>query len=61
VKTLVILSERELAQGGTVGDLTPAIAEAELIPIQTRALGSQAEINRWRSQVETIEDQPRAR
>jgi len=36
---------RELAQGGTVGDLTPAIAEAELIPIQTRAPGSQAGIN----------------
>ena len=50
---------RELAKGGTVGDLTPAIAEAQLIP-NTNPRGSEAEqeINRWRRQVETIEDQP---
>lgn len=50
---------RELAQGGTVGDLTPAIAEAELIPnTNPRASEAGQEINRWRRQVETIEDQP---
>ena len=50
---------RELAKGGTVGDLTPAIAEAELIPSSNpRGLEAEQEINRWRRQIETIEDQP---
>lgn len=50
---------RELAQGGTVGDLTPAIAEAELIPsTNPRGLEAEQQINRWRRQIETIEDQP---
>ena len=50
---------RELAQGGTIGDLTPAIAEAELIPDNNpRAQEAKQEINRWRRQVQTIEDQP---
>lgn len=50
---------RELAQMGTVGDLTAAIAEASLIPDSNpRATEAQREINSWRRQVETIEDQP---
>lgn len=50
---------RELAQGGTVGDWTSAIAAAELIPdTNPRAEEAKQEINRWRGQVETIEDRP---
>jgi len=49
----------QLAQGGSIKDLNAAIAEAKLIPA-TNPLASQAaeQINRWRSQVETIEDRP---
>ena len=50
---------RGLAQQGTVGDLTAAIKEAELIrDTNPRASEAQQEINRWRQRVETIEDSP---
>ncbi len=50
---------RELAQPGTVPDLTAAIAEASLIPdTNPRTSEAKQEINRWRQQVETFEDQP---
>ncbi len=50
---------RELAQGGTIGDLTAAIAQAEVIPDNNpRAIEARGEVNRWRTKVETIEDRP---
>lgn len=50
---------RQLAQPGTVGDLTAAIAEAELIPRSNpRWDEAQREIDRWTRQVETSEDRP---
>ncbi|MBW4615105.1 MAG: chromosome segregation ATPase [Desmonostoc vinosum HA7617-LM4] len=50
---------RTFASQGTVNDLTAAIAEAELIPSNNpRASEAKQEVGRWRSQVETIEDQP---
>lgn len=50
---------RELAQGGTVGDFNAAIAEASLIPSNNpRASEAKQEMDDWRRQVETIEDQP---
>jgi len=50
---------RELAQGGTLGDLTAAITEAQLIPeTNPRADEARQEIDSWRRQVETIEDRP---
>lgn len=50
---------RQLAQGGTIGDLTAAITEAQLISdTNPRASEVRAEINRWRQRVETIEDRP---
>ena len=50
---------REIAQRGNIEDLTPAIAEAERIPdTNPRAQEAKEEINRWRRQMQTIEDQP---
>ena len=50
---------RELAEGGTVGDLTSAIAQAEVVPENNpRAIEAKGEVNRWRTKVETIEDRP---
>jgi len=50
---------RQLARGGTIGDLTAAITEAQLISDSNpRASEVRTEINRWRGQVETIEDRP---
>lgn len=50
---------RELSQGGTIGDLTAAITEAQLIPeTNPRADEARQEIDSWRRQVETIEDRP---
>ncbi|WP_009634132.1 hypothetical protein [Synechocystis sp. PCC 7509] len=50
---------RELAKGGTVGDLTAAIAQAEVVPERNpRAIEAKNEVNRWRTKVETIEDRP---
>lgn len=50
---------RELAKGGTVGDLTAAIAQAEVVSDNNpRAEEANTEISRWRSKVETIEDRP---
>jgi len=44
---------------GNRGGFNTAIAEAELIPnTNPRASEAGQEINRWRRQVETIEDQP---
>lgn len=53
---------RQLAQGGTVGDLTAAITEAQLIAdTNPRAAEAQSDINRWQRQVQTIEDRPTLR
>lgn len=50
---------RELAQRATVKDLKAAITEAKLIPeVNPRYSEASAQINRWRSQIETIEDRP---
>jgi hypothetical protein len=50
---------RNLAQQGTVTDLTAAIVEAQLIAdTNPRSSEAKQEINRWRQQVETIEDRP---
>jgi len=50
---------RDLAQQGTVADLTAAITEAQLIPAPNpRSSEAKQEVNRWRRQVETIEDRP---
>ena len=50
---------RELAQGGTPGDFSAAIAEAELIPRSNpRGTEARQQINNWQQQIETIEDRP---
>ncbi len=50
---------RELAKGGTIGDLTAAIAQAEVVPNNNpRTTEARNEVNRWRTKVETIEDRP---
>lgn len=50
---------RDLAQPGTVADLTAAIAEAQLVPdTNPRSSEANQEVNRWQRQVETIEDRP---
>ncbi|MEA5505896.1 chromosome segregation ATPase [Halotia wernerae UHCC 0503] len=50
---------RTLASQGTVNNLTAAIAEVQMIPVNNpRASEAKQEASRWRTQVETIEDQP---
>ena len=50
---------RELAQPGTVADLSAAIAEVSMIPdTNPRIKEARQEINRWQQQVQTFEDQP---
>jgi hypothetical protein len=50
---------RTLASPGTIEDLTAAIAEAQLVSANSpRSSEARTEINRWRNQVETIEDRP---
>ena len=50
---------RTLAVGGKIVDLNAAIAEAALVPASNpRAREARREINNWRTQVQTIEDQP---
>jgi len=50
---------RELAEGGTVGDLIAAIAQAEVISDNNpRGAEANGEVQRWRSKVEAIEDRP---
>lgn len=50
---------RDIAQQGTVADLTAAIAEAQLVPdTNPRSAEAKQEVNRWRRRVETIEDRP---
>jgi hypothetical protein len=50
---------RSLAIGGTIGDLTAAIGEAQQIPINNpRGKEARQEIGRWVAQVQTIEDRP---
>lgn len=50
---------RYVASGGTISDLTAAIAEAQLIPRSNpRGLEARQEIGRWVTEVQTIEDQP---
>lgn len=48
-----------LANQGTINDLVAAIAEAQMIPGgNPRSSEARQNINRWQSQVETIEDRP---
>ncbi len=50
---------RLLASQGTVGDLTAAIAEAQLIPASNpRSQEAKREIGLWVAQIQTIEDRP---
>ncbi len=50
---------RTLASQGTIEYLTAAISEVRLIPGNNpRAAEARKEMNRWRNQVETIEDRP---
>lgn len=50
---------RQLAAGGTIGDLTAAIAEARQIPFgNPRANEAQQAIDDWTAQIQTVEDQP---
>ncbi|MEH2000270.1 MAG: chromosome segregation ATPase [Nostoc sp.] len=50
---------RILASQGTVPNLTAAIAQVDLIPASNpRGTEARQESDRWRAQVETIEDQP---
>jgi soluble cytochrome b562 len=50
---------RQLAQPGTAGDLSAAIAEAQRIPFgNPRRVEAEKEINNWTGQIETAEDQP---
>jgi hypothetical protein len=50
---------RTLATQGTIGDLSAAIAEAQLIPANNpRAQEARQEIGRWVAQVQIIEDRP---
>ncbi|MGF1479061.1 MAG: chromosome segregation ATPase [Cyanophyceae cyanobacterium] len=54
-----LLQARELARAGNIGALSEAIAEARVIPrANPRYQEAQAEIQDWRRQIETIEDQP---
>ncbi|WP_353930018.1 chromosome segregation ATPase [Okeanomitos corallinicola TIOX110] len=50
---------RNLASQGTINYLNAAISEAQMIPNNNpRAQEARTEMSRWRSQVESIEDQP---
>lgn len=50
---------RQLAQPGTIGDLSAAITEAERIPFgNPRREEAEKEIRKWQAQIETAEDQP---
>ncbi|AFZ58043.1 chromosome segregation ATPase [Anabaena cylindrica FACHB-243] len=50
---------RNLASQGTINDLTAAISEVQLIPDNNpRSQEARQEMGRWRSKVESIEDQP---
>jgi hypothetical protein len=50
---------RDLARQGTVADLTAAITEAQLVAdTNPRSSEAKQQANRWRRQVETIEDRP---
>ncbi|MBK1990317.1 chromosome segregation ATPase [Sphaerospermopsis aphanizomenoides BCCUSP55] len=50
---------RSLASQGTINELTAAISEAQMIPDSNpRADEARQEMNRWRGQVESIEDRP---
>jgi hypothetical protein len=50
---------RTLASQGSVNELTAAISEAQMIPHSNpRAEEARQEMNRWRGQVESIEDRP---
>lgn len=50
---------RQIAQGGTVGDLRAAIAEAQRIPFSNpRSSEAQEQIEGWTTTIETVEDRP---
>lgn len=55
----VLERAKQMAQPGTVGDLSAAIAEAQRIPFgNPRREEAEKEINQWQAQIETSEDQP---
>ena len=60
IEDLTYLSKaRQLAQGGGIDSYNKAIAEARLIPASNpRYSDAQAEIRKWRNQIQIIEDQP---
>lgn len=50
---------RQLAGLGTVNDLTAAISQAQLVPVNNpRAQEAKAEISRWQNQIQVMEDRP---
>jgi hypothetical protein len=50
---------RNFASQGSIGDLSAAIAEAQLIPTNNpRSSEAKTEIGRWTAQIQTIEDRP---
>jgi soluble cytochrome b562 len=50
---------RQMAQPGTAGDLSAAIAEAQRIPFgNPRREEAEKQISQWQAQIETSEDQP---
>jgi hypothetical protein len=60
IKDVTILDRaRQLAAGGSLSDLRVAIAEAQQIP-RSNPRGTEAteQIDEWRTQIETTEDQP---
>lgn len=60
IQDLTVLNRaRQLAQPGTLGDLSAAITEAERIPFgNPRREEAEKEISKWQGQIETAEDQP---
>jgi hypothetical protein len=49
----------QLAQGGAIGDLSAAIAEAQQVPAgNPRGSEAQAAIDKWTTTIQTIEDSP---
>ena len=49
----------QLAQGGAIGDLSAAIAEAQQVPVgNPRGSEAQAAIDKWTTTIQTIEDSP---
>ncbi|MBD3880308.1 chromosome segregation ATPase [Phormidium tenue FACHB-886] len=50
---------RQIAEGGTVGDLSAAVAEAQQIPAgNPRGQEAQEAIDKWTDTIQTVEDRP---